>query len=215
MDVTFVILDVGAAPLLRRRGAIRQSPRVARKWHRGYVNPANPRRRTEKPAAQTQHGAADADLGSDPAWPHRRIDRVPSRVVDRPSAAHRAFPRHLHAGQDLRGADPARRHPRHPLRLLRQADAHRHGDSVRSARAPLRLQRAAGVPAGGRDRCLGARFHQDGAVRDADAHRHHADRRRCRAADRRSHARSPSATTTRWIIHQRSPSRSGFCSALP
>ena len=131
----------------------------------------------------------------DPARPHRGPDRVPARLLDRAPAAHRAFPRHLHARQDVRGADPARRHPGHLQRLLRQADAHRAGAALRSSARAASCSASSGVPAGRRDRRGAARLHQGRAVRDADAHRRHAHRRRHRAARSSTACSSPCATT--------------------
>ena len=86
----------------------------------------------------------------------------------------RALSRRLLAGQDVRGLDPARRHPGDLERLRRQADAHRLGAALRSPRAPLRLGILLAFLPAAVHRRGGPRLHQAGAVRDADAHLDHA-----------------------------------------
>ncbi len=109
---------------------------------------------------------ADANLASDLARPDRRPDRVHSGLVHGAPAAGRAFPGFQFAGQNLRGADPARSDPGHSFGLHGQAAAAACRPAARRAYPPLRAGRAGCLPAGRRHRCRGAQVHQDGAVRD-------------------------------------------------
>ena len=147
-------------------------------------------------------------LASDPARPDRGPDRVHSRLLHRPSAACRPFPGLRLARQDLRGADPARRHPGHPHRLLRQAaalllDLPRDPRTRRFVLAVL----VAFLPAA----VIGAAAHKfikavlfESPWLDL----HHVDRRRRGAAGRRQDAARSRAITTSWTIRCRSRSRS-------
>ena len=131
--------------------------------------------------------------------PHRRPDRVPAGLLDGPSAPGRPFPRLRVDRQDLRGPDPARRDPGHPVGLFQQALVDRQGPALRSGRraASSSACSIAFLPAA----LIGAaaaRLHQGGALQSLDR-LHDADRRRLRAADdrpacrsrRRRHGRDP------------------------
>ena len=85
--------------------------------------------------------------GRGPPRGHRGADRVHPGLLHRPHPARRPFPRLPLDRQGLRGADPARRDPRHPVGLCRPPARARPRAAERPRRPPLRRRRAAGLPA--------------------------------------------------------------------
>ncbi len=109
-----------------RVASLRQLLRVARMWHRGRANPANAR--APQPAPAESH-AQQLETPPMPIWEVILLGLIEGVTEflpvssTGPPALDRALSRRLLARQDVRGADPARRHPGDPERLRGQAHA--------------------------------------------------------------------------------------------
>ena len=171
------------------------------RWTRCSRAISTPTDRTGQYDAMTDLRAQPAARGPDldpelagrgPPRRARGADRVHPGLLDRPHAARRPLPRLPLDRQGLRGADPARRHPRHPSvysgRLLELAAAAADRPAARAASSLGVL--LAFLPAV----VLGVLLHdfiKTVLFETPDADRRHADPRRHRAALGRPPARAP------------------------
>ena len=197
------IAEEASRPLLRSRGCATRPPAAVN--HQRDSVPSL----SQAGALHARSHAVQPDQGRG-ARPGRGPHRIHPGLVDRAPVADPAVLRLRRRGvrQDLRGADPARRGAGDPVDLFHPAveDLPRHVH--RSAGAPVRDRRAAGVPAGGDRRRGRAQLHQERAVQPLGGLLHADCRRRHSAMGRPARPQAEVITTP-----PRSPCRCTWRSA--